>query len=144
MGAQQNRTFLFTDIERSTDLWESAPDSMRASLEKHNQIIDHAIGLYGGRLFKRIGDATCSTFDTPSKAAEAARSAQANIATEPWPADTPIRVRWAIHQGESIEEDGDYLGPGVNYVARILANAFEDPHSEKSSGCLWKELRRFL
>lgn len=146
MGAQQNRTFLFTDIERSTDLWESAPDSMRATLEKHNQIIDHAIGLYGGRLFKRIGDATCSTFDTPSKAAEAARNAQANIATEPWPPDTPVRVRWAIHQGESIEEDGDYLGPGVNYVARILALAHPGQIllSEEAAKFLPEASTRFL
>ena len=75
MGEQVCRTFLFTDIERSTELWESAPESMRVSLERHNQIIDQAIVLEGGQLFKRIGDATCSTFDSPAKAANAQRSA---------------------------------------------------------------------
>jgi predicted ATPase len=111
---------MFTDIERSTELWESAPESMRISLERHNQIIDLAIIQEGGKLFKRIGDATCSTFDSPAKAAHAARTGQIEMAVEHWPPDAPIRVRWAIHEGPCLEEGDDYLGLTLTYVARIL------------------------
>ena len=125
VGEQQTRTFMFTDIERSTELWETAPNSMRLSLETHNQIIDHALQAHGGKLFKRIGDATCSAFQSPAHAAAAARTGQLAIKAHNWPSDSMIRVRWAIHKGTSVEEpDGDHLGPGVNYVARILNLAF--------------------
>ena len=88
---------MFTDIERSTELWETAPNSMRASLETHNQIIDEALKTHGGRLFKRIGDATCSAFESPTQAAAAARMGQLAIKSQDWPQDAMIRVRWAIH-----------------------------------------------
>ena len=56
-------------------MWEIATNSMRTNLETHNKIIDQAIQEFGGRLFKRIGDATCSTFDSPQQAAQAAKLA---------------------------------------------------------------------
>ena len=120
MSEQVTRTFLFTDIERSTELWESAPDAMRRSLEIHNRIIDRAINESGGRLFKRIGDATCSCFESPNDASKAAILGQIAIESEKWSSESPIRVRWSIHQGPCIEHEGDYLGSAVNQVARIL------------------------
>ena len=151
MGDETIRTFLFTDIERSTELWESAPEAMRTNLETHNQIIDRAIIENGGILFKRIGDATCSTFDSTFDAATAARTAQTAIANQVWIPRAPIRVRWAIHTGSVIQDGGDYLGPTVNYVARILNLAYPGQIllSEESASQLlpgdttWLGMRQF-
>ena len=40
---------------------------------------------------------------------------------EPWPESTPIKVRMALHTGAAESQDGDYFGPPVNRVARLLA-----------------------
>ena len=93
---------------------------MRSSLERHNEIIDQAIANHGGRLFKRIGDATCSTFPSPVEAALASTQATLHLMAEDWPVETPIRVRMGIHAGISVPDGSDFLGTGVNTVARIL------------------------
>lgn len=113
--------FLFTDIEGSTRLWEAHPTAMRAALARHDALLRAAIAAEGGRVFKTIGDAFCATFKAPAPALAAALEAQRAMATEPWPAETPIRVRMALHAGAAEERDGDWFGPTVNGVARLLA-----------------------
>jgi predicted ATPase len=99
---------------------------MRVNLDRHNQIIDLAIKDNCGNLFKRIGDATCSTFDSPNEAVAAAIAGQLSISIEDWGIEAPIRVRWAIHEGLCLPEGSDFLGTSVNYVARILSLAHAD------------------
>src|SRR5689334_6080452 len=89
-------TFLFTDIEGSTRLWERDPAAMRAALERHNAILHAAIEQHGGRVFKTVGDAFCAAFRTPVDAALAAEAAQRALLKQA----PEFRVRMAIHTGE--------------------------------------------
>ncbi len=114
-------TFLFTDIEGSTSLWEAAPDSMRAALELHDAILHDSIKAHGGQVFSTGGDGLAAVFARSIDAVAAAAQAQAALTTEAWPLDAPIRVRIGVHTGEAIERDGDYFGPAVNRAARLMA-----------------------
>jgi len=116
-------TFLFTDIEGSTKLWEAHPEAMRSSLARHDTLMREAIGSSGGYVFKTIGDAFCAAFATASDAVHAVLAAQLSLAAEPWPDETPIRVRMALHTGAVESRDDDYFGPPVNRVARLLSTA---------------------
>ncbi|MBS1715764.1 MAG: tetratricopeptide repeat protein [Armatimonadetes bacterium] len=116
-------TFLFTDIEGSTNLWENHPTLMRTTLARHDALMREAIGAHKGSVFKTIGDAFCATFPDAGDALLAATAAQRAMATEDWPPETPIRVRMAVHCGPAESRDDDFFGPTVNRVARLLAAA---------------------
>ena len=114
-------TFLFTDIEGSTLLWERQPDLMRRALARHDGLLREVLGRHGGHVFKTIGDAFCAAFPTASQALAAAGDAQEALAAQPWETDAPLRVRMALHSGAAEDRDGDYFGPPLNRVARLLA-----------------------
>lgn len=116
-------TFMFTDIEGSTKLWEASPDTMRGSLALHDELVRGAVEASNGQVFKTIGDAFCAAFPSAAYAVEAALSAQLILNREAWPAETPIKVRMALHTGVVESRDGDYFGPPLNRVARLLAAA---------------------
>jgi len=107
-------TFLFTDIEGSTDLAQEFPQAMPALLARHNAILHQAIESHNGNVFQIIGDAFSAAFYTASDALAAALDAQRMLNTEPWnPA--PIRVRMGINTGaaqaRAVEEiAGGYAG----------------------------------
>src|SRR4051794_431969 len=86
-------TFLFTDVERSTRLWEERPEHMGPALARHDEILRSAVEGAGGYVFSTAGDAFSAAFAAPSEAAAAAKGAQAVLAAERWPADVTIRVR---------------------------------------------------
>jgi class 3 adenylate cyclase len=65
-------TFLFTDIEGSTRLWEEDPAGMEGALADHDAVLRQAIEVHAGHIFKTIGDAFCTAFSTPSDALAAA------------------------------------------------------------------------
>jgi len=77
-------TFLFTDIEGSTKLWEQHPDAMRPALARHEALLADTIERHGGYVFKTVGDAFCAAFPTADTALEAALAAQLALAAEPW------------------------------------------------------------
>jgi predicted ATPase/class 3 adenylate cyclase len=114
-------TFLFTDIEGSTGRWDANRDAMQAALRRHDAIVRAAIERHDGVVFKTVGDAFCAAFSETANALRAAVDAQRALAQEDWAAVNGLRVRMAIHVGESDERDGDYFGPAVNRVARLLA-----------------------
>ncbi|HTA40779.1 MAG TPA: adenylate/guanylate cyclase domain-containing protein, partial [Candidatus Acidoferrales bacterium] len=116
-----NVTFLFTDIEGSTARWESHREAMQAALRSHDAILKSSIEAHRGYVFKTIGDAFCAAFSNPLDAVRAAAEAQDRIAEADWDAIGGLRVRMAIHAGETDERGGDYYGPPVNRVARLLA-----------------------
>jgi predicted ATPase/class 3 adenylate cyclase len=111
-------TFLFTDIEGSTRLWEADADAMRASLARHDEIL--ATACVDGDLFKHTGDGVCAAFDAPTAALRAAAAAQRALADEPWATADPIRVRMGVHTGEAEYRDGDYFGVALNRTARLM------------------------
>jgi len=114
-------TFLFTDIEGSTQLWEKHPQAMLITLERHNQILRRTMESHGGFVFKTVGDAFCVAFASAPNAMAAALAAQRALAAEPWGETGPLRVRMALHTGAAEERGGDYFGPTLNRVARVLA-----------------------
>jgi WD40 repeat protein len=114
-------TFLLTDVEGSTRLWEAYAAEMPVALARHDQIISTAVGSQRGVLLKARGegDSTFSVFARASDAAAAALAAQRALRKEPWPADVPLSVRMALYTGEALERDGDYYGRTVNRAARL-------------------------
>jgi predicted ATPase/class 3 adenylate cyclase len=116
-------TFLFSDIEGSTRLWESSPESMRESLTRHDAIVRSAIEDSGGYVFATGGDGFAVAFGRVGNALAAAAAAQERLVAEPWPEAAVISVRMGLHTGEASERDGDYFGPAVNRAARLMATA---------------------
>jgi class 3 adenylate cyclase len=114
---------LFTDIEGSTKMWERSPQAMHRALARHDEILRDAIEEQEGYVFKTVGDAFCAAFPTAPDALEAALSAQRTLFADEWPQTGPLRVRMALHTGAAEERDGDYFGPPVNRVARLLSAA---------------------
>lgn len=115
-------TFLFTDIEGSTRLWQAQPGSMAHVLRRHDQLLREVMTGHEGYIFKTVGDAFCCAFPAAQQGLAAALAAQRTLAREPWPADIgALRVRMALHTGTADERDGDYFGPTLNRIARLLA-----------------------
>jgi predicted ATPase/class 3 adenylate cyclase len=122
-------TFLFTDIEGSTRLWEQHPQPMRLALARHDACLTAAIESNHGHVFKTVGDAFCAAFTTATDALDAAIAAQQNlrslqpsaVASAAWLA---LKVRVALHTGAAEARGGDYFGPALNRIARLLAIAY--------------------
>jgi predicted ATPase/class 3 adenylate cyclase/Tfp pilus assembly protein PilF len=114
-------TFLFTDIEGSTKLWEEHPNAMRDALARHDELMRAAIEEHDGHVFKTIGDAFCAAFHTAPEALNAALAAQQGLISEPWTEPVTIKVRMALHTGAAEARDNDYFGQPLNRVARLLS-----------------------
>ena len=123
MSAQPSEatTFLFTDIEGSTRRWEDRPDAMAVALVRHDALLRDTIADHGGAAFKTVGDAVCAVFPGALAALTAAVAAQRALAAEAWGDAGPVRVRIALHSGAAEARAGDYFGPTLNRVARLLA-----------------------
>ncbi|MGH8927737.1 MAG: adenylate/guanylate cyclase domain-containing protein [Acidimicrobiia bacterium] len=116
-------TFLFTDIEGSTRLWDEHPAQMTEAVATHDQILRRAVEAHKGYVFSTAGDSFAAAFHAPDDAVDAAIAAQLELNEHHWPVETPIRVRMALHSGTAHERDGDYFGPVPNRCARLLAVA---------------------
>src|SRR5215204_736248 len=104
-------------------MWERSPQAMQAALARHDELLRRAIEEHGGYVFKTVGDAFCCAFRTAPDALEAALEAQRLLLEERWGESDPLRVRMALHMGTAEERDGDYFGPPVNRVARLMSAA---------------------
>jgi predicted ATPase/class 3 adenylate cyclase len=114
-------TFLFTDIEGSTWLWERFPEAMPGAYARHDAILRETAGAHCGVTYKTIGDAFQIAFPSAPAAVAAALAAQRALAAEPWPVPAPLRVRMALHVGDvDPDPDGDYRSPVLNRLGRLL------------------------
>lgn len=114
-------TFLYTDIEGSTRLWEHQPEAMQQAVARHDQILRQAITDNGGRVFRTVGDAFCAVFPAAPLALQAAVLAQRGLAQEEWELEGPIRARMALHTGKASEQNGDFVGASLNHIGRLIA-----------------------
>lgn len=114
-------SFLFTDIEASTRLWEAHPDGMAAAVARHDVIVRSAITARRGHVFSTAGDAFAAAFWTAAEALAAAGAAQRALASEAWPEPVRVMVRMGVHTGTADEREGDYFGPTLNRAARLMA-----------------------
>ena len=94
---------------------------MRRAVARHDAIVRQNIEARGGFVFKTGGDAFCAAFTTAPDALAAALGAQRALHDERWPEGAPIRTRMALHTGAAESREGDYFGPPLNQVARLLA-----------------------
>jgi hypothetical protein len=104
-------TFLFTDIEGSTRRWEDDAEGMREALAAHDAVLIEAIENRGGRAFKHTGDGMAASFTSANQAVEAAIDAQRLLG---------LPVRMGLNTGEAEARSGDFFGPTVNRVARVM------------------------
>jgi predicted ATPase/class 3 adenylate cyclase len=118
-------TFLFTDIEGSTRLWEAHPEAMRTALVRHDALAATILEQHAGTLLKNRGegDSLFAVFARASDALAAACAFELALVGESWLAETPLRVRVALHTGEADLRGGDYYGAAVNRCARLRAAA---------------------
>lgn len=115
--------FLFTDIVGSSRQWERHPAEMGQAIRLHDERLGTCIEGCGGVVFKTVGDAFCASFENAADALRAAIEIQLAIQSESWPSHIEIAVRTAIHAGSVEVRGGDYFGPPVNRVARLMAIA---------------------
>ena len=118
-------TYLFTDIEGSTKLWQQHPHDMRAVLARHDALLTYGFEQHSGVVVRSRGegDSIFAVFVRASDAVAAASTVQQMLLREPWPADMSIRVRMALHTGESELRAHDYYGTTVNRCARLRSIA---------------------
>ncbi|MDQ2751243.1 MAG: adenylate/guanylate cyclase domain-containing protein, partial [Actinomycetota bacterium] len=113
-------TFLFTDIEDSTRLWDSMPADMPAAVHVHDVILRAAVKRHGGHVFATGGDGFRVAFSSAVDAVTAAVESQRELGA----ADAiPFAVRMALHTGEARERERNYYGAEVNRAARLTAFA---------------------
>ena len=114
-------TFLFTDIEGSTRLWERDPDSMHEALVRHDDIVTAGVEQHRGMLVRPRGegDNFFSVFREAGDAIAASISIQQSLNAEPWKTQFELKVRMAVHTGVADVRMGDYYGAAVNRSARL-------------------------
>jgi predicted ATPase/class 3 adenylate cyclase/Flp pilus assembly protein TadD len=128
-------TFLFTDIEGSTTLWEQYPVAMQVALARHDVLLRHAIESSDGSIIKTTGDGLYAVFGDATNAISACLAAQralqapgagvSNLEPAVSEARTPIalKVRMGLYTGVAELRDGDYFGGSVIRAARIMSAA---------------------
>ena len=119
-------TFLLTDVEGSSRLWETDPVAMRAAISLHDELLERAIEAAGGSrpLEQGEGDSAVVAFSEASRALSCALDLQRELSAAEWPQGCELRVRIALHSGEAILRDPrNYVGPALNRCARLRAAA---------------------
>jgi predicted ATPase/class 3 adenylate cyclase len=119
-GSSQTLTFLYTDIQSSTRLWEQFPESAEKVIPQHDRILRGAIEKHGGSVFRTVGDGLCAVFRNGSGAVAAALDAQLALRGESWGEIGELPVRMAIHTGEVESYGQDYAGSALNRIGRLL------------------------
>jgi len=116
-------TFLSTDLEGSTRLWEAYPEAMKDALARHDTILRNAVEGHGGVIFKHTDDGVFAAFRVAPDALRAALTAWRCLNAEPWGEVGPLRARMALHAGVAQLRGRDYFGGTLNRCARLLATA---------------------
>ncbi len=118
-------TFLVTDVEGTTVLWERRAGDMFDAMARHDAIVAETLATSGGTMLgeRGEGDSTFSVFEDPVAAVRAAADLSRAFAAGPWPTGLPLRVRIAVYSGEAAPRDGRYYGATPNRAARLRALA---------------------
>jgi predicted ATPase/class 3 adenylate cyclase len=116
-------TFLFTDIEGHSELWDRHPDAMSLALSDHDALIASAVADAGGRVVKNEGDGAMAVFPDAAQAVVAAVSIQRALVGREWPGVGFLRVRMGLNTGAAEQRDGDYFGPEVIRAERLCSAA---------------------
>ena len=137
-------TFLFTDLESSTRLWEDLPEAMSDALARHDEILRDAVDAHEGVVLSRMGDGIAAVFTSAPHAVMAALEVQRFMAAEPWAETGPLRARMGLHTDEGrMRAPGEYMNQPLNRSAGILAcGLLRHPAASPSSKLATKPLVR--
>src|SRR5207244_6229744 len=116
-------TFLFTDIEGSTQLLRDLGDGYASVWKQHQLIIREALASAGGAEVGTEGDSFFAAFSSAPAAVGAAVAAQLGLAAHAWPEGSSVRVRMGLHTGDGVLSGSDYVGMDVHRAARIASAA---------------------
>ncbi|MGE5137978.1 MAG: adenylate/guanylate cyclase domain-containing protein, partial [Rudaea sp.] len=118
-------TFLLTDLEGSTRLWEQAPDAMRTAMARHDALIEAAVAAGGGVVVRPRGegDSRFAVFSDAPNALSSAAEMQRALYSEPWQTPSPLRIRIGLYTGQADVREGDYYGTAVNRCSRLRGAA---------------------
>ena len=116
-------TFLFTDLEGSTQLWQQHPEAMKAALARHDTLLRSAVESSNGQVVKTTGDGLHAVFSSSLEGVSASLKAQQSLLDESWGETGPLKVRMGLHLGEAQQRGGDFYGTTVNRAARLMSAA---------------------
>lgn len=116
-------TFVFTDIEGSTRLFHRLGQDYVRLIDKHNELLREVWSEYDGYEVSTEGDSFFIAFSKTRNAVEACAAAQRRLKSEPWPDDSRVRVRMAVHTGLASLHEGDYVSLAVHQASRLLSAA---------------------
>jgi DNA-binding NarL/FixJ family response regulator/class 3 adenylate cyclase len=114
-------TFLFTDIQGSTELVGRLGDAYSGVLEDHRRLLREAVSKAEGTELDCRGDEFLFVFRDAGRAVETAVRAQHALAAHEWPRGTAVEVRMGLHSGEPTIQGSSYVGLDVHRVARIAS-----------------------
>ncbi|MDH3652038.1 MAG: tetratricopeptide repeat protein [Saprospiraceae bacterium] len=123
---QQILTFIFTDIQSSTQLARSLEQNYSLLLSQYRQLIRKAIAKHFGLVIDSAGDGFFVTFRDPLEAAMAAGQMQKDLAKAKWPQGAEVRVRMGLHTGIAVAAESGYTGLAVHKTSRICDAAHGD------------------
>lgn len=118
-------TYVLTDVAGSTALWEQAPEAMGVAMARHDQLVEAAVGRFGGEVVRPRGegDSRFAVFSSPTDALAAAAELVAALTAEEWPTPYPLAARVAVQSSDAHLGGGKHYGPAVNRAARVRAAA---------------------
>jgi class 3 adenylate cyclase len=114
-------TFVFSDVEGSTDLLKRLGDDYATLIADHRRIVRETFQQHGGVEIDAQGDAFFFAFARARDAATATVDAQRAHEGHAWPNGERVRVRMGLHTGEPAVGEEGYLGLDVVRAARIGA-----------------------
>jgi class 3 adenylate cyclase len=114
-------TFLFTDIEGSTELMRRLGERYAGVLGDQRRILRETLGGAGGSEIDTQGDAFFFSFTRARDAVAGAVSAQRALGAHAWPEGVRLKVRMGLHTGEPAVGDEGYVGLDVVRAARICS-----------------------
>jgi class 3 adenylate cyclase len=114
-------TFVFTDIEGSTELLKRLGEDYAALVAEHRRVVREEFGSRGGQEVDTQGDAFFFCFASARGAVAAAVAAQRALVGTAWPGGAELRVRMSLHTGEPVVGEEGYVGIDVVRAARICA-----------------------
>ena len=113
-------TFVFTDLEDSTRLWEEHPDAMRVALARHDAILREVVEAHAGTVVKSTGDGAYAVFAVAVDGVRAASAVVVALHRAEWAATGPLKARLGVHTGSAELRDDDYFGPALNRASRLM------------------------
>jgi class 3 adenylate cyclase len=117
-------TFLLTDLEGSTRMWEQNPVAMKAAMVRHDELLEKTTAAHRGYVFARMGDGMAAAFATARDTVRAAATFQQALAAEPWGTARPLRARVGLHTDEAVlVDDTGYASLPINRCSRLMTAA---------------------